>query len=156
MGSYTPQLAVTLCKYFEGCHKIDPFTMLVHPYVCPAGVWTIGYGTTVLPDGSRVSKNTVPITQEDATQYLLLTLDKCTKQAIRLSPVLAQSEQRLAAITSFIYNLGQGRYRASTLRRKVNEQDWDSARTEIKKWVYAGGRILNGLKIRREVESRFL
>lgn len=75
-------------------------------------------------------------------------------QSLRLSPRL--SGQRLVAITDFVFNLGPTRYASSTLRRRVNEEDWDEARYEIRKWVFGGGKKLPGLIIRREAEAALL
>jgi hypothetical protein len=49
-----------------------------------------------------------------------------------------QPEPHLAAIVDFTFNLGAGRLQTSTLPRRINERDWDAARTEIRRWVYGG------------------
>ena len=54
----------------------------------------------------------------------------------------------------FAYNLGIGRLRASTLRKRINAREWDSARVELLKWNKGGGKILPGLVKRREMEAR--
>ena len=64
-----------------------------------------------------------------------------------------EPDGRLAAIMDFTFNLGAGRLETSTLRRRINQRDWQGAAHELLRWVYAGGRILNGLVVRREVES---
>ncbi|MFT4325862.1 MAG: glycoside hydrolase family protein [Candidatus Liberibacter psyllaurous] len=65
-------------------------------------------------------------------------------------------ENRISAIGDFVFNLGIGRYRNSTLRKCVDREDWINASHEICKWVFAGGKRLKGLVIRREVEAELL
>lgn len=149
-----PDEAVTLVKRFEGLHKLRS-DGLVHAYVCPAGVWTIGWGTTRLPDGTPVSKETT-VTPEEAEALMLVELGGCVRAALRMSPVLAAHPAKLAAIASFIYNLGSGRYKASTLRRRINQENWSEAKKEIRRWVWGGGKKLPGLVIRREAEAALL
>ena len=144
-----PDQALDLVKRFEGLHKVRS-DGLVYPYFCPAGVPTIGWGTVV------PSINHPPITPEEAERLLTVELEACVREALRMSPILAGQPARLSAIASFIYNLGAGRYYASTLRRRINEQNWEEARKEIRRWVYGGGRKLPGLILRREVEASLL
>jgi lysozyme len=58
----------------------------------------------------------------------------------------------LTAIVDFTFNLGAGRLRTSTLRRRINQLDWASAALELRKWVHGGGRVLPGLVARRQAE----
>jgi lysozyme len=77
--------------------------------------------------------------------------------AITLCPVLAtESDGRLSAITDFAYNLGLGRLKASTLRKRINAGAWQAACSELRKWVWAGGKKLAGLVLRREAEAALL
>jgi lysozyme len=64
--------------------------------------------------------------------------------------------RRLNAIVDFTYNLGVGRLQTSTLKRKINEQDWVGAKEELLKWSKAGGKVLPGLLIRRQAEALLL
>jgi lysozyme len=76
---------------------------------------------------------------------------------IKLSPILLkQPARRLAAIISFAYNCGLGNYRISTLKKRVDAQDWAGACEEIVKWNKAAGRVLRGLTLRREAEAALL
>jgi lysozyme len=63
---------------------------------------------------------------------------------------------RLAAITDFAFNLGLGRLQTSTLRRKVNAEDWEAAKEQLMKWTRGGGRVLPGLVRRRDAEAKLL
>jgi lysozyme len=62
----------------------------------------------------------------------------------------------VGAILDFVYNLGPRRYRSSTLRRRVNEGRWEDVPTELRRWVYGGGKVLPGLKRRREAEASLI
>jgi len=61
----------------------------------------------------------------------------------------------LGAICDFVFNLGAGRLQSSTLRRKINTEEWDDVPYELSRWVYGGGKKLRGLVLRREAESAF-
>ena len=76
---------------------------------------------------------------------------------LRLCPVLGMaSEERLAAIVDFTFDLGAGRLQTSTLRRRLNQANWEGAAEELQRWVYGGGRILPGLVARRKAEVALL
>lgn len=142
-------LAVPLIQRFEGCHRKRP-DGLIEPYICPAGLPTQGWGIVV------PSINVPPITQQMANAVLAREVPRYMADALKASPILAAHPRRLAAITSFVFNLGAGRYRASTLRRRVNAQDWPGAREELMKWTRGGGRVLPGLVKRRQAEAELL
>lgn len=150
-----PVECVALVQRFEGLHKIRS-DGLVWPYYCPARVASIGWGSTRLADGSPVLIDGPPITPEEAHGLLMVELEACSQAALRMSPVLVEHPARLSAIISFIYNLGAGRYKVSTLKKRVDSQDWSSAGKEIRRWVFGGGRKLPGLVLRREAEARLL
>ena len=147
-----PQAAIALAKRFEGFHRIprsDPLRR-AHPYICPAGYWTIGYGRLCKPDHP-------PISDEEGEIYLRQDLRTALTATLRYCPVLAaESEARLAAIVDFTFNLGAGRLQTSTLRRRVNQRDWHGAGKELRRWVYGGAKILPGLVTRREAEVALL
>ena len=146
-----PQAAIMLAKRFEGfCRapKHDPGR--AYPYVCPAGYHTIGFGHLCEQDHP-------PITEAEAEDYLAADLMTALTATLRYCPVLAtEPEARLAAIVDFTFNLGAGRLQTSTLRRRVNQCNWGSARQELRRWVYGGGRALPGLVARRESECLLL
>ena len=147
-----PSAAVGLAKRFEGFHRVpkrDP-QRRAHPYVCPAGYWTIGYGRLCKPDHP-------PITEDEGETFLHQDLRAALAATLRYCPVLAtEPEGRLAAIVDFTFNLGAGRLQTSTLRRRVNQRDWVAAGQELRRWVYGGGRALPGLIARREAEVKSL
>jgi lysozyme len=147
-----PQAAIELAKRFEGFHKVpknDP-QGCAYPYICPAGFWTIGYG-------HLCSEDHPPISEDEGEIYLTQDLQTALNATLRYCPVLAtESEGRLAAIVDFTFNLGAGRLQTSTLRRRVNQRDWENAAKELRRWVYGGGRILPGLMARRSAEQSLL
>jgi lysozyme len=76
---------------------------------------------------------------------------------LRLSPkLIKEPPRRLAAIISFAYNCGLGNYRISTLKKRVDAQDWAGACEEIVKWNKAAGRVMAGLTRRRQAEAALL
>jgi lysozyme len=72
------------------------------------------------------------------------------------SPVLWFDENKHAAVADFCFNLGMTRYKASTLRRRINAGDWQGAQQELAKWVWGGGKRLPGLVLRRAAEAALL
>lgn len=145
------EVAGDLAKRFEGLHRVqktDPGC--AHPYICPAGYWTIGFG--YLRDPKHP-----PITITQAEDYLSRDLITAFSATLRFCPVLATGpEHRLAAIVDFSFSLGAGRLQTSTLRRRINQQDWSSAALELRRLVYGCGRVLPGLVLRREAEIQWL
>ena len=143
-----PQAAVKLAKRFEGFHRVpknDPLRR-AHPYICPAGFWTVGFGHLCKPDHP-------PISEAEAEVYLAQDLMTALTATLRYCPVLTtESESRLAAIVDFTFNLGAGRLQTSTLRRRLNQRDWYGAGQELKRWIYGGGKVLPGLVMRREAD----
>ncbi|GIX39102.1 MAG: hypothetical protein KatS3mg128_0151 [Silanimonas sp.] len=146
-----PTAAVDLAKRFEGFHRVpkhDPGR--AHPYLCPAGYWTIGYGHLCDPKHPSITKG-------EAEAYLTQDLKVALAATLRYCPVLAtEPENRLAAIVDFTFNLGAGRLQTSTLRRRVNQRDWAATGDELRRWVYGGGRVLPGLVARRNAERLLL
>ena len=143
------EVAATLCRPFEG--------LSLTVYVCPAGYPTIGYGTVWKPDGTKVTMEHPPITQETAEAWLLHELrHNYLAGVLKASPSLLARSRALGALTDFAYNLGLGALRGSTLRKRINAGDWDGAKVEIRKWVRGGGRVLPGLVLRREAEAALL
>lgn len=143
------QIAAELCRHFEGFRS--------HPYLCPAGYATQGYGTVYKPDGTVVKLSDPPISIDTANLWLLHSLKtQYLPGILKASPHLIATPQILGALTDFAYNLGVPRYRASTLCRRVNQRDWSSAREQLALWVYGGGKVLPGLQRRRRAEIELL
>jgi lysozyme len=122
------------------------------PYLCPAGVWTIGFGTTRYPGGKRVAREDNPCTKAQAEEWLNHELERSEHYVINSCPVYLNENQR-AALASFVYNLGRGAFRASTLRKRISAGRFDDVPHQLSRWNKAGGRILNGLIRRRAAEA---
>lgn len=143
------EIAADLCRTFEG--------LQLKPYMCPAGYPTIGYGTVNKPDGTKVAMSDPPISKETAEEWLVGELVSTYMAGVlRASPILLAYPNVLGAISDFAYNLGVPRYRASTLRRRIDEQDWEASKTELRKWNRGGGQVLRGLVRRREAECAYI
>ena len=143
------KIAVGLCKRFEG--------LRLEPYLCPAGIPTIGYGATYYLDGRKIALTDAPVTAAQAELMLIQSLSSQYMPAVlKASPLLVGFPEALGAITDFTYNLGAARYRASTLRKRIDAGDWQGAKDEIVKWNKGGGKILPGLVLRRAAEAKLL
>lgn len=141
----TGAAGIELIKRFEGFKSA--------PYVCPAGVPTIGYGNTYYPDGKKVTLKDPAINETEATRLLLVLLDSFEKSVDSFCRDDINQNQ-FDALTSFCYNVGAGNLKASTLLKKVNANPNDpTIRTEFLKWTKAGGKTLAGLIKRREAEA---
>ena len=142
------EIASALARHFEGLY--------LRPYLCPAGVATIGIGSTRYEDGTPVTLADPAITPEYADRLLRFQLrHDYLPQVLALCPGI-DTPERLAAILDFAYNCGTGNLRISTLRRRINAGDWESVPGELAKWVRGGGRVLKGLVLRRKAEAALI
>lgn len=128
-----------LIKDFEG--------LKLRAYLCPAKVWTIGYGST----GPHVTAGKV-ITEAEAEELLKDDLDRFEKAVTRLVTVPLRQNQ-YDALVSFAFNVGIGALERSTLLKRVNARLFDLAFGEFAKWNRAGGKVLAGLTRRRAAEA---
>ncbi|QHI96135.1 glycoside hydrolase family protein [Aristophania vespae] len=136
-------LATELIKQFEGCSLI--------PYLCPAGFWTIGYGSTVSANGKPVTDLTKPITWSEANSLLLSTIQDVQKQLARVVTIFVTPQQE-AALISLIYNIGIGNFRRSTLLKLLNTGQMKQAAEQFLRWNKSQGQTLSGLTQRRKAE----
>lgn len=127
-----------LIKKYESCE--------LKAYKCPAGVWTIGYGNTFYPDGSKVKEGDT-CTQKEADGLLLWY---CTTK-IKL-PKGEFTENQKQALYSLIYNIGQGAFDKSKCKKAIENKDWETAKNNWD-WIFAGGKVLKGLINRRNEEK---
>lgn len=125
-----------LIKKYEGCR--------LAAYKCPAGVWTIGYGTTVYPNGQPVKKGD-KCTLAEAEKYL----DWYIKTQIKLPDGLTNPQKE--ALQSLIYNIGQGAFDRSGLKKAIIAKDWKAVYKNWD-WITGGGAFLKGLAKRRAEE----
>jgi len=140
-------IAAALCKQFEGFKS--------RVYLCPAGIPTIGFGSTYYGNGAKVALSDPPISEADAEALLLHELQfTYLPGVLRNCPILLTDERKCNAVVDFCYNLGIGRLQTSTLKRKINEQDWEAAKEQLMLWTKGGGRVLPGLLKRRTAECQ--
>jgi lysozyme len=125
---------------------------VLHPYRDPAGVWTIGVGSTRDMNGRPVTAQTQRITSVEAMQLLERDL-RSALQAVQAAVRVPLSDDEEAALIDFIYNVGAGAFDASTLLRKLNAGDYEGAADQFQLWDLAGGRVLAGLCRRRAAEK---
>lgn len=144
-------LAAPLVREYEG--------LRLSPYVCPAGLLTIGYGRVIRGDDGRpVNKATAaamfsqPITREQAEAWLVEDLAAVARRVRGLVSV-ELTDPQFAALISFAFNVGVGAFRDSTLRKRLNRRDYLGVPVELRKWVRAGQTVLAGLVRRREAEA---
>ena len=116
-------------------------------YEDAAGVPTIGYGHTKdVRMGDRISEYW-------AKELLRDDIDEAERQVKELG--VARNEAQLDALVSFVFNLGIGRLKESTLLKVIREGGSKAdIKREFKRWVYAGGKRLKGLELRREWEAK--
>ena len=128
---------IALIKQWEG--------LKLEAYLCPANVWTIGYGHT------RTAKPGMRITAQQAEQLLkddLQTFERAVSNAVKVE----LTENQFAALVSWTYNVGEGAMRKSTLIRKLNAGDYDAVPAELVKWNKVKGKVNRGLTNRRAAE----
>ena len=135
----TSPKGIALIKEFEG--------LRLKAYLCPGGVWTIGYGHTA------GVKPGMTITEEQAEQFLkedMIVFEKAVN-----NQNLSINQNQFDALVSLIYNIGIGNFQKSTLLRKarINAND-NSIMDEFLRWVYSKGRVLPGLQRRRLREMK--
>lgn len=145
MARQINQAGINLVKQFEG--------LRTKAYLCPAGIWTIGYGHT----GPDV-KQGLQISEDQAEQLLS---DDLAGSGVKVSQLVRVplNDDQFAALTSFVFNAGAGSLASSTLLRRLNGGDYDCVPSELCKWVKAtdpatGKKVsLPGLVKRRAAEG---
>lgn len=130
--------ATDLIKHYEGLH--------LKAYVCPAGKLTIGYGHT------KGVKRGDTITEKDAEKYLRQDMKKA-EQAVKKHVKVELTQCQYDALVSFVFNLGEGNFRKSTLLKLVNKGEFKKASHQFDRWIYAKGAPCKGLIKRRTSEK---
>lgn len=129
---------IELVKAFEGYRA--------EAYLCPAGVWTIGYGTTA---GVKRGQTT---TKAEALKMLETDLVKFEKTVNSLVKVKLTQDQ-FDALVAFVYNVGPGNFRGSTLLSLLNQGNYGAVPAQMLRWNRSNGRVLAGLTRRRKAEG---
>jgi lysozyme len=116
-------------------------------YKCPAGVWTVGYGTTYYPDGTKVKKGDIITVKEAENLLAWYCLNEITLPKGTFNP-----KQKMA-LFSLIYNIGQGAFDKSNCKKAIEKEDWQVAYLNWD-WTKANGKELAGLVKRRNEEKQ--
>jgi lysozyme len=133
---------LALIKQFEG--------FKAEPYLCPGGYWTIGYGHVI----KNPKDYPYSLTRDEALELLAQDVIRAERAVLRLITA-SLSNGQFDALVSFTFNLGAGALQRSTLRRKVNREEHADVPAEFLRWVWAGGKKLNGLVNRRKAEGLY-
>ena len=153
-----------LMHRFEGCRN--------KPYLCPAHIWTIGYGHVLyqeqikLPmarvEGKEIPmiRKEMPLKPEDNRVWSKEEIEKLfaddvasfERGVLRLVPGVAGRQGAFDALVSISFNFGLGNLQRSTIRMKANRGDWEGAAEAFRAWTKGGGKVLPGLVKRREAE----
>ena len=138
------QKGIDLMHQFEGC-KLEA-------YLCPAKVWTIGWGNTYYESGRKVKQGD-KVSQERADRLFEYIVDSFAIQ-VRSTLKVNLNENQFSALVSFAYNVGIANLKSSTLLKKVNiNQQEPTIFDEFLRWNKAGGKVLAGLTRRRQAEA---
>jgi len=148
---------------FEGCRN--------KPYLCPAHIWTIGYGHVLYQDQIRlpvvkkegyegVIRKDYPLAPEHARVWSKEEIDglfrvdvsNFERGVLRLVPGVVGRQGAFDALVSFAFNAGLGNLQRSQIRMKANRGDWEGAAEAFMQWTKGGGKVLPGLVRRREAE----
>ena len=138
------QNGINLLSSFEGCE--------LTAYLCPANVWTIGFGTTVYPSGMKVKKSDT-CTLEQAKQLKAQDLKRFEKIVNNLVKA-SLTQNQFDALVSLVYNIGPSAFEKSTLLKKLNAGDYQGAADQFIVWNKSGGKVLQGLVDRRTKERK--
>lgn len=134
----TSQSGIELIKKFEGFRG--------KAYRCPAGVWTVGYGfTTDVKEGDT-------ITQAQADKRLVSELGYY-EQVVNKHVKTALTQNQFDALVSFVFNVGEGAFKKSTLLKLLNKGDYEGVAAQFMRWDKVGKKPLAGLTRRRTAEA---
>jgi len=142
------------------------------PYLCPAHIWTIGYGHVLYQEQIRLPvvrvegytgmiRKEMPLKPEDNRVWTKEKIEKLfaddvasfERGVLRLAPPVAGRQGAFDACVSFAFNAGLGTFQRSSIRMKINRGDWEGAADALLLYCMGGGKILAGLKKRRDAEK---
>jgi GH24 family phage-related lysozyme (muramidase) len=149
----TGKAGIDLMHEFEGLHKVRPDGM-VEAYLCPAKVWTIGWGATGKDpfNGGNIRKGTVWTRQQCDLRFEqhLAQFEAAVRDGVGKAPT---SQAQFDAMVALTYNIGAAAFARSTVLRRHKAGDFDGAAKAFLMWNKAGGKVLNGLTRRRTAEA---
>jgi lysozyme len=151
-------------------HKYEGFRS--RPYLCPAHIWTIGYGHVLYQEQIRLPvvrvegketpmiRKEFPLKPEDNRVWTKTEIDELFRTdvgtfergVLRLVPGVVGRQGSFDALVSISFNFGLGNLQRSTIRMRANRGDWDGAAEAFRVWTKGGGKVLPGLVKRREAE----
>jgi len=137
---HVTETGVEMIKMFEGYRA--------KPYYCPAGFLTVGFGHVI---GESEKEKLIYLSREEAEELLKKDLIRYEKYVLRLINV-PLTDGMFDSLVSFTYNLGSGALQRSTLRQKLNREEYQDAADEFPKWCWVNGRKSAGLLKRRLIE----
>jgi len=137
------QKGLKLIKEFEGFKD--------YTYICPAGVPTIGYGTTLI-EGIPVYMG-MTITESQASKLLEAQVNDQYAAAVIRNVKVPLNQNQFDALVSWTYNLGEGALKSSTMLKLLNQGDYASVPAQMMRWTKANGVDLPGLVRRRKAEA---
>ena len=131
----------------KGIELITAFEGLrLEAYLCPANVWTIGYGHT-----NNVKKDDC-CTKEQAIEFLKSDL-KFFEDGIKKLVKIELNQNQFDALVSFVFNIGLGAFKNSTMLKFLNKNHLPLAAGQFDRWIFANGKKINGLIKRRKAEK---
>ena len=141
----------------EGLNMLSEFEgYRSKPYLDTNGTPTIGYGTTYYPDGSKVSMKDAEIDKAQALEYKLHHIKKLVDPAINTLVKVDLNQNQFDALSSLIYNIGQGAFATSSVLKNLNKKDLAAAADSFLLWnkeTIGGQKVVNkGLDNRRKKE----
>lgn len=156
------QPALAIIKAFEGLKDGDPSTVRLDPYLCPAGVWTIGWGHVVLdPSGKALkgkenkqrAREVYPfgLSVEEAETLLTDDVRKFAAGVFRAVRVPTNNNQ-FCALVSLSFNIGFRAFNRATLLTLVNRRLFERVPAQFMRWTKSNGKELPGLVRRRTAE----
>ena len=151
-------------------HKYEGFRS--RPYLCPAHIWTIGYGHVLYQEQIRLPvvrvegketpmiRKEMPLKPEDNRVWTKTEIDELFRTdvasfergVLRLVPGVVGRQGSFDALVSISFNFGLGNLQRSTIRMRANRGDWEGAAEAFRVWTKGGGKVLPGLVKRREAE----
>lgn len=154
--------AIIIIKAFEGIMDGDPSTVNLDPYLCPAKIWTIGWGHAIYDaygnqvkglENKKIAYAIYPkgITLQEAEILLKDDVKKFTVGVTNLVKVPITNNQ-LCALISLTFNIGITNFKESTLLSLLNKGRLDEVPYQFSRWRKGGGKILPGLVRRRSAE----
>ena len=150
-------------------HRFEGFRS--KPYLCPAHIWTIGYGHVLYQEQIRLPvirkegytgmlRSEFPLKPEDNRVWTKTEIDELFRDdvglfergVLRLVPTVSGHQGGFDALVSFAFNAGLGNLQRSQIRIRANREDWEGAADAFRQWTKGGGKVLPGLVKRREAE----